>query len=62
MKVKYEGNIGNYSFQMIDDSIIEIWGYDDDRPESFIYLKPGSVTSEKSFQQEISFWFMENVG
>lgn len=62
MKIIYEGSIGQYSFQMIDNDIIEIWGYDDDRPESFIYLKKGSVTSEKAFQQEISFWYMENVG
>ncbi len=61
MKIIYEGSIGQYSFQMVDD-VIEIWGCDDDRPESFIYLKKGSVTTEKDFQKEISFWYMENVG
>ena len=62
MKVKYEGTIGSYSFQMTDDRTIEIWGFDDTRPESFIYLKEGAIKSQKDFDTEISYWFMQNVG
>jgi len=62
MKVKYEGVIGSYSFQMTEDDIIEVWGFDNDRPESFIYLREGSVKTEKQFHEEISYWHMQNVG
>lgn len=62
MKVKYEGKIGSYTFQMTDENTVEIWGFDDSRPESFIYLKEGSVNSQKEFDTEISYWYMQNVG
>ena len=31
-------------------------------PESFIYVKDGSVKCQKDFDTEISFWYLENVG
>lgn len=62
MKVKYEGKIGSYSFQLLTDDTIEIWGFDDTRPEAFIYIKEGSVKSQKDFDTEISYWYMQNVG
>lgn len=63
MKTIYEGAIGSYSFQMIDDSTIEVWSnFDNDRPESFIFVGDGLVKDEKTFHQEISYWYMENVG
>lgn len=60
MKIIYEASVGSYSFQMTDDSIIEVWGFDNERPESFIYLKEGSVKTEKDFHQEISYWCINN--
>jgi hypothetical protein len=57
----YEGVIGSYSFQMVDDNMIEIWGYDNERPESFIYVKEGSIKTEKDFHAEISYWHINNV-
>ena len=61
MKVKYEGKIGSYSFQLTDANTIEIWGFDDSRPESFIYLKEGAINSQKEFDTEISYWYMKNI-
>lgn len=60
MKIIYEGTVGSYNFQMVDDSIIEVWGFDNERPESFIYLKEGSIKNEKEFHLEISYWHMNN--
>lgn len=57
----YEGVIGANSFQMVSGNMIEVWGVDNERPESFIYVKDGSIKSEKDFHQEISYWHMENV-
>lgn len=63
MKTLYEGVIGVTSFMMVDPSTIEVWGPNDtDTPESYIYVKEGSITSEKQFHQEISFWYMRNMG
>ena len=63
MKVLYEGTIGVTSFMMTDDSTIEVWGNNNnDTPESYIYVKPGSIRCEKDFHTEISFWYMKNVG
>lgn len=63
MKVIYEGVIGNYSFQMVDENMIEVWGsMDNDRPESFIYVRDGSVKNKKDFDMEISYWHINNVG
>lgn len=58
----YEGNVGNYSFIMNESDTIEVWGDDLERPESYIFVKQGSVKCEKDFHQEISWWFMNNVG
>lgn len=61
-KTIYEGEIGSYSFQMIDGGTIEVWtDFDNERPESYIFLKEGAIKSEKEFHQEISFWYMKNV-
>lgn len=57
----YEGVIGNYSFQMLDGNVIEVWGGDNDRPESYIYVTPGSIKCEKSFHTEIAYWHMTNI-
>ena len=62
MKVLYEGTIGVTSFMMVDDSTIEVWGDDNETPESYIYVKAGSVLTEKKFHEEISFWYMRNMG
>lgn len=61
MKVKYEAQIGSYSFQMVDDNMIEVWGYDNDRPETFIYVRDGSIRNEKDFHYEIMSWVSKNV-
>ena len=59
----YEGSIGSYNFMMVDSSTIEVWSnIDNDRPESFIFLKEGSVKDEKSFHYEIMAWVAKNVG
>lgn len=47
---------------MVEDNMIEVWGYDNERPESFIYVKDGSIKSEKEFHAEISYWHINNVG
>ena len=61
MSKNYEGNVGNYSFIMNEDDVIEVWGDDLERPETYIFVKTGSIKSEKDFHKEISFWFMENM-
>ena len=59
----YEGSVGSYSFLMTDENTIEVWSdMGSDRPESYIFLKEGSITTEKDFHQEISYWFIKNVG
>lgn len=61
MSKNYEGNVGNYSFIMNEEDVIEVWGNDLERPETYIFVKAGSIKSEKDFHKEISFWFMENM-
>lgn len=60
MNEKYEGNVGNYSFIMNEDDVIEVWGSDLEQPETYIFVSPGSVKNKKSFEAEISFWWMKN--
>lgn len=60
MKVIYEGIIGAYSFLMTDGDVIEIWGQDNDRPESFIFLREGAIKNEKDFHMEIMSWASNN--
>lgn len=63
MRTLYEGTIGVMSFMMVDPSTIEVWGpSDNELPESYIYVKEGSIKNEKEFHQEISFWYMKNIG
>jgi hypothetical protein len=58
--MKYEGNIGNYSFIMNEDDIIEVWSdMDMEQPETYIFVKSGSIKDKKAFDAEISFWWME---
>jgi hypothetical protein len=62
-KVLYEGNVGNYSFVMSEYDTIEVWSsLDLEEPDSYIFVKEGSIKTEKQFHQEISYWFMNNVG
>lgn len=58
---RYEGQIGSYSFQMIDDTTIEVWGNNDEYPESYIFLKEGSIKDKKSFDYEIMSWASINA-
>lgn len=60
-KIKYESKIKTYHFIMNDENTIEVWSeYDGDHPESYIYVKEGSIKSEKDFHLEISDWFIKN--
>jgi hypothetical protein len=57
--MKYEGNIGIYSFIMNESDVIEVWSESDlDRPESYIFIKGKPIENEKEFHKEISFWYM----
>lgn len=57
--MEYKGEIGGYSFIMKDD-VIEVWfGTEDDYPYAFIYVKAGSIKTEKDFHFEIMSWFSQ---
>lgn len=61
-KAKYEGTIGGYSFQMTESTTIEVWmDSSGEYPDSYITVKEGSIKNLKDFQQEISYWYMDNV-
>ncbi len=60
-EIIYEGVIGSYSFQMTDENVIEVWGSDNDRPESYIYLREGAIKCQKDFDTEISYYYMSNT-
>ena len=61
-KKQYEGNIDGYSFLMKDDGVIEVWSdMDSEYPESYIYVKSGTIKSEKDFHFEISDWWMKKA-
>lgn len=61
--VLYEGEIGTHSFQMLKPDVIEVWtDYDSENPDTYIFVREGSIKSEKDFHSEISYWYMENVG
>ena len=58
----YEAVIGGYSFVMTEETAIEVWGdFGSDFPDSYIYVKPGTIKTEKDFHKEISFWFMDKA-
>jgi hypothetical protein len=62
MKVIYEGIISGHSFQMVDDTVIEVWSdLDNERPESFIFVTEGSIKSRKDFDYEIMLWASKNT-
>lgn len=59
MMTIYEATIGNYFFKYTGNKITEIYKcYDKTQILREIILP--RVNSEKDFQKEISFWFMEN--
>jgi hypothetical protein len=61
MSEKYEAVIGGYTFLMKDDNVIEVWaGLDAEYPESFIYLREGSVLTRKDFEIEAMDWTLKN--
>jgi hypothetical protein len=63
MSEKYEGNVGNYSFIMQEDDVIEVWSDSNlEQAETYIFVRPGSVKNKKDFEKEISFWWMQNIG
>lgn len=62
-KNTYEREIGGYSFQMTNDSTIEVWlNTSGEFPDHYIYVRPGSIKNIKDFDTEISYWYMNNVG
>lgn len=62
MKIIYEGVINGHNFQMIDETVIEVWtDLDNTRPESFIFVKEGSIKNEKDFHYEIMEWSSKNT-
>ena len=59
-KKKYEADINNYYFIMEDSNTIEVWtDMDSEYPYSYIYVKEGSIKSEKEFHYEISDFFLK---
>jgi hypothetical protein len=61
MSEKYEAVIGGYTFLMKDDNVIEVWvDLDAEYPESFIYLREGSVLTRKDFEIEAMDWTLKN--
>jgi hypothetical protein len=63
MTILHEGTIGGYSFMMVDKTTIEVWSdTNNELPEAYIYVKEGTVKDKKSFDTEISYWYMRNVG
>lgn len=61
MSDKYEAVIGGYTFLMKDDNVIEVWaGLDSEYPESFIYVKEGSISTRKDFEMEIMDFVLKN--
>lgn len=60
-KMKCEAVIDGFSFLLKDD-VIEVWNsVESEYPDSFIYLKPGSVTNEKDFHYEAMAWMSNNT-
>ena len=58
----YEGNVGTYTFQMVDSTTIEVWAdLSSEYPESYVYVKEGSIKNEKDFHWEISDWYFKNI-
>ena len=63
MSEKYECNVGNYSFIMNEDDVIEVWsGGDIEQPETYIFTKPGSIKNKKDFDSEVMWWWNKNLG
>ena len=60
--MKYEGTIGSYKYVMKDDNAIEVWSdFDSDVPETYIFLKEGSIKNKKDFDYEIMWWHSKNI-
>ena len=60
MQNKYEIVVGGFTFMMVDDNTIEIWG-GGEFPDSFIYLRDGEITNKVQFEKEVGFWIMRNT-
>lgn len=61
MSEKYEAVIGGYTFLMKDGDVIEVWcGLDAEYPESFIYVKEGSISTRKDFEMEVMDFCLKN--
>ena len=59
MRVIYEGTIDRYSFQMVDETTIQVWtDMDNENPETYIFVKDGSIKNKKDFDMEISYFYM----
>lgn len=59
MENKYEAVVGGFTFMMVDDKTIEIWG-GGEFPDSFIYLRDGEIKDRVQFEKEIGYWLMSN--
>ena len=58
----YEGVVGNYSFQMVDNLTIEVWSDTNlEHPDSYIFLKEGDVKTEKDFHYEVMLYASKNL-
>ena len=57
--VLYEGSVGTYSFQMINENTIEVWAdWDNEFPVACIHVK--EIKSKKDFDMEIGYWMIQN--
>ena len=63
MTEKYEGNVGNYSFIMNEEDVIEVWADSNlEQAETYIFVKPGTIRNKKDFDAEIMWWWNETIG
>lgn len=59
--MKYEGVIEGYTFIMEHDGEIEVWDdLSNEHPETYHYVKEGSIKNQTEFEKEISFWYMDH--
>jgi hypothetical protein len=63
MNEKHTGEIGGWRFVMIDDSTIEVWSNnsEEDLPDTYIYVRSGSIRDVKDFHMEISDFYIKNL-
>jgi hypothetical protein len=59
---KHEGVIGGWRFVMLDESTIEVWADGETEfPDSYIYVREGSINDVKNFHMEISDYYLKNL-